>query len=125
VTQRNHDRAYLANLGDDHFTGIGEVVGVTDMEYFAMTFRIADSSDVFRARCPIDAGLASATGFGRFALRLHRRSRFAGQKRRILVMPSYRTNIAKVIKRLRFEKQWLSKPLFCTNNFISMFCKEV
>ena len=56
------DRTF-ANLGNNHLTGVFEVIGITDMEYFTMTFRIADGSDVVRARCPIDAGLASAAGF--------------------------------------------------------------
>jgi hypothetical protein len=120
VTQRNHDRAYLANLGDDHFTGIGEVVGVTDMEYFAMTFRIADGSDVFRARCPIDAGLASAAG--QVCVALASSFSVCWSEARIVVNMSYRTNIAKVIKRLK-NNGFQSRCLH--NHHHGMFCKEM
>jgi len=122
VAQRDHDGKYIANLGDDQFTGIREAVSITDMEYFAMTFRIADGGDVFRARRTCGAGCA---GFGGFALGLHRQSRLAGQMQGILDKASYRTNIAKVIRAMRLEKQWLPKPRFYKVHANDMFCKEM
>lgn len=122
MTQRDHDRTYVANLGDDQFTCIGDAVGIADMKYFTMTFRIADGGDVFWPRRTRGTGCA---GFGGFALGLHRQSRFAGQMQRIVDKACCRTNIAKVIRVMRLEKQRLPKPRFYKVYPNDMFCKEM
>jgi len=54
VAQRDHHRQYVADFGNDEFAGVGEIVGIADVEQVTTTVRIADGGDVFRTRRPAD-----------------------------------------------------------------------
>ena len=50
MTRRDDQRAEVAQFGEDQAAGIGQVVGVADMENVSFAIQIADGGDKFGAR---------------------------------------------------------------------------
>lgn len=122
MTPGEHYRTHVPDFGDDHLAGIGQVVGIADVKNFATAIRITNGCDVFRSCAANCRGQAR---LGWLSLCLHRGFQTSFLMARIVSGGFYAANIAKVIRDMLYEKQWLPNPLICTSYATRLFCNEV
>lgn len=95
MTKGNDHAAYITELGEHQFAGVGDIVGVTDTENFAAAVKVTDGRGVFRSRCCPGGRMPFGGGS---ALPLHRIPQFVFLLQCIVNNFKSLKNIAKVIR---------------------------